>query len=384
MSEPRSFTLRVTRGCRAFTIVELLVAIGVTAILVTLMLSVTINVLKGWNQSSGKLSNENQARLVLEYLSKDLQGAILRRDTGTWLAATIQDEQTGTGDTGMSGSRFTADWSGTVKPTAINGSFAINPAERLLKNYKFGQAGVWLRFFTIPPDNVPGAISNTSAPRAVGYQMTRVRVKGSDQYVYALFRSEVRPGGTASGSTFSLGYDLFQDKDDDPSYNLGNMATVGNPGTIRRPHFSQIIANNVIDFGVRLYGRDSGAEVEIFPVRRDGVGAALGLPATGVPLTYAASLRDPSTAPDVDAIGNASDIIYGDDTTASGHNPIYPTAAEVLVRILTPEGARLIAALEAGQLGNPDGLTTDEHWWKIAEEHSDVFTRRIEILSRAF
>jgi|GEM_PF-260120 hypothetical protein len=396
MPELRPFVSRLFKARRAFTIIELLVAIGVTVVLVALMLNISVNVLNGWNRSSGKLRNENQARLVLDYLSQDLQGAILKYDTNTWLAATIQRDQSGTGDAGISGTVFTANWPASgVKPGASNGSFEINPGgaatpgERLLKNYRFGQAGVWLRFFTVPPDNSdPTDLASASAPRAVAYQMARVRVKGSDQHMYALFRSEVRPGGTGSGSTFSVGYDLFMSEGTSPSpgYNAGN-AGKGNPGTVRQPHPDHIIGTDVIDFGVRLYGRENGAEVEIFPVRRDAAGNVLGglaQVAGGPPLTYAASLRDPSNAPDVAGIGDALDILYGDDPTVSGHTPIYPTAAELLVRILTPEGARQIAALEAGQIIPPDDLSVNEYWWRIAEEHSDVFTRRVEIRSSGF
>lgn len=395
MPEPRS-SFRLNEERSAFTIVELLVAIGVTAVLVALILNITINVLNGWSRSSGKLRNENQARFVLDYLSQDIQGAILKYDTNTWLAATIQRDQGGIGDAAMSGTKFTASWSGsTVKPGAGDGSFVINPSERLLKNYRFGQAGVWLRFFTIPPDNATTGLSDTSAPRAVAYQMTRVRINGSDQNSYMLFRSEVRPGGTTSGSTFSHGYDLFLDKDStdadgSPGYNSttdGNredVASRANATRVRSPHIDHVLATDVIDFGIRLYGRENGAEVEIFPVRRGVSGTALGAVAGGAPLTYAASLRNPATAPDVTGIGSASDILYGDDPGVSGHSPIYPTAAELLVRILTPEGARQIAALEAGQLAAPDGLSPEAHWWKIAEEHSDVFTRRVEIRSTVY
>ncbi len=386
------FSLKQSRG---FTIIELLVAVGVTAILVALMLSITINILSGWNRSSGKLSNENQARLILDILSQDIQGAILRYDSNAWFVATIQDDQSGAGDSGMTTTTFTADWpSSGIKPQASSNSFVINPSERLISNYRFGQAGVWLRFFTVPPDGASTNLSDTSAPRAVAYQMLRAQVNGSAQSSYMLFRSEVRPGGTSSGSTFSHGYDLFQgrmvtDSDGSPGYNStahGNredIASRSNATRVRSPHVDHVIGTNVIDFGIKIYGKEAGAEVELFPVRRNSAGASLGAVASAPPLTYAASLRNPaSPPPDILRIGNAANIIYGDNPTVDGHSPIYPTAVEVLVRILTPEGARLIAALEANQIAAPDGLSPQAHWWRIAEQHSDVFTRRIDIRAK--
>jgi prepilin-type N-terminal cleavage/methylation domain-containing protein len=364
------FSFKQSRG---FTIIELLVAVGVTAILVALMLTITINILNGWNRSSGKLSNENQARLILDQLSQDLQGVIMRRDANTWLAVTAQrDQPAGNGDSGLStGTPFAGAWGGTVKPTAGNGSFEINPSGRQIADYRFGQAGVWLRFFTTPPDNATTDLSDTSAPRAVAYQMIRVRVGTSDQYTYGLFRSEVRPFNAAdNNSTFGIGYDLFMDQTASPSYNAGN-AGEGNVGNVRRPPGSRILAVNVIDFGVKLYGRSGNAEVELFPIRRNAAGNAVdangdpATPPTNTPFTFAASSRNPAPAPNITGVGS---INYG-----------YPTAAEVMVRILSPEGVRLISALEAGNLARPPEASNDaEHWWLIARQHSDVFTRRIE------
>lgn len=362
---------------RGFTIIELLVAVGVTAILVALMLNITISVLNGWNRSSGKLSNDNQARLILDLLSQDLQGVIMRRDANTWLAATAQQTQSGNGDSGLNtGTPFAGAWDGTVKPTAASGSFEINPSGRKIADYRFGQAGVWLRFFTTPPDNATTDLINTSAPRAVAYQLIRVRVGASDQYSYGLFRTESRPFNPANdNSTFGVGYDLFMDETATLSYNRGN-GTDGNAGNIRRPPGVRILAVNVIDFGVKLYGRSGSVEVELFPVRRNSDGNPASLdgngnpytPPSNTPFTFAASSRNPVPAPNITGVGT---IDYG-----------YPTAAEVMVRILSPEGVRLISALEAGNLTLPPEATNGaEHWWLIARQHSDVFTRRIDLRS---
>jgi hypothetical protein len=50
--------------------------------------------------------------------------------------------------------------------------------------------------------------------------------------------------------------------------------------------------------------------------------------------------------------------------------------------VLTDEGARLIEAYERGNLESPPGSDRKAHWWKIAEEHSEVFTERIPIVAR--
>jgi hypothetical protein len=45
-----------------------------------------------------------------------------------------------------------------------------------------------------------------------------------------------------------------------------------------------------------------------------------------------------------------------------------------MVRILTPEGVRLIQAIEQG--------TLQADWWETALRNSQVYTRRIEIKSK--
>lgn len=296
----------------AFTIVELLVAVAVTAVLVTFMVTVTSNVLSAWNRSSGVLSAGNQARTIMDQISQDLEGAIIRRGSDVMFAATIQaDAPSGLGS-----------WSGVTKPQAD--SLAVLPpapgVERALVEHRFGQAGVWLRFFTTPSDNTPDPVSgqvplsNISAPRAVAYQMQRVDM-GGGQYSYLLYRSEVDPE-----QVFSLGYDL---------------ATSYTGGVIRNPSRQWIIGNDVIDFGIRLYERTaSGGLTQIFPVK--------------------------------------DEAIVGDFAASTTNG--YPAVAEVFLRILSPEGVRQLAALEAGS------ITGD--WWTIAEQNSQVYTRRIEIKSK--
>ena len=61
----------------------------------------------------------------------------------------------------------------------------------------------------------------------------------------------------------------------------------------------------------------------------------------------------------------------------------FPDLAEVMLRVLTDEGARLIAAYETGRLQPPAGVTPADYWWTLAEAHSEVFTRQIVLPSRS-
>src|SRR5690606_23550639 len=147
---------------KGFTIIELLVAVGVTALLVTLMINIVTTVLTNWNRTSGTLSSGNQARMILDQISQDLQGAILKTDGNVWIAASIQ---AGGGAAGMSKEAWFAG-----KPSTVS----INPTSLDIEECSFGQAGVWLRFFPTPSDiNQAGDLTTISAPRAVSYQMIR-------------------------------------------------------------------------------------------------------------------------------------------------------------------------------------------------------------------
>lgn len=362
---------------RAFTIIELLVALGITALMVTLMVNISINLLKAWNTSGGQLSAGNQARAALDYLSQDLQAAVFRRDDNIWLAATVQrNPPAGNGDENIT-SVFNTAWTltgGNMKPDgggAVAAANSLDLAGTLpvdaqddgkIENVRFGKAGVWLRFFTTPPD-INSSPSTTSALRAVSYQISRGRVgpaASSDQYFYALFRSEVAPD-----ITFTNGYNITGAAYD---------TTAGAGGIIRTPTINEIIANNVIDFGVRLYERDSsGNLLEVFPTRRNAAGAVTTLP-TAAPVTLLATTDTPIP-------------VYAGYGNNAGTNlaPAMPVVAEVMLRVLTPEGQRILQAFEEGKVARPaDVATNDEYWWQIATQYSQVYTRRVEIRATAF
>lgn len=309
-------TRRASRS--AFTVIELLVAVGVTALLVSLMLGIVINITGGWNRSAGTLESGNQSRVILDQIASDLQAAILRNDTNVWMAATVQSEST-------------PDWTGDANnifsiPTATGSSLPK------LEDYRFGPYGVWFRFFT----TVPGTntdLSTLSAPRAVGYQIIRLPVvAGSSEVRYQLFRSEVLPN-----ITFQTGYDLT-----DPNYNTTGTATDNGSLSLRLPDRANVIGNNVVDFGVRIFV--SGDPNPRFP--------------TDPPTTFLATTS----------------------TSKGSANIGMPESVEVFVRILTNEGVQQLALFENPPPGytRPDGAT----WWDIVQAHSRVYTRRVDLKAK--
>ncbi|HLP08767.1 MAG TPA: prepilin-type N-terminal cleavage/methylation domain-containing protein [Opitutaceae bacterium] len=335
-----------------FTLVELLVASAITVVLAGIMIAMLAQMSRTWVRSGGGLAARQQAEQALDVLARDLESAILHRDGRVWLAATIQPDQSGAGDAGGT----LGAWSppvrkpGAANPGSASSSLALEPASGRIEDCRFGMAGVWLRFVANVPDRnaQPG---DTSAPRVISYQIVRRAVSaaaGSAQR-YALFRAEVRPYADESParerSAFVVGFDVFA-----PAYNsAAGGGNLGDAGTVRRPRRDLLLANDVIDFGVRFFRRDPsapGGERVLFPRANGNLGFAA---------TTDAEARPPN--PDV-AAGAMS---YG-----------FPTEAELLVRVLTEEGARQIEALEAGRLAG-------RGWWEIALAHSVVLTRSMAL-----
>jgi len=116
------------------------------------------------------------------------------------------------------------------------------------------------------------------------------------------------------------------------------------------------LASNIIDFGIRAYHLEknsfgTGNLVQIFP-----------------PI-------------DISSPGN----LLAEEFMATSYKAyqtlnnktfyLFPDVIDVMVRVLSMEGARLVEAFENGSVPSTDNL----NWWSIAEEHSEVYIRRIKI-----
>lgn len=356
---------RATRR-RAFTVVELLVALGITAVMAGMLIGITAQVMDVWNRSRGSLAVANQVKIALDRLAGDLESLCLRNDGGVWLAATVQgDQTTAAGDSGSAFARWTAGVQ--TKPRAVDSPSSLElqpdgplvPAElQHLEEFRFGMAGVWLRFFTVEPDRNDGGLGSLSAPRAVAYQILRYQEGDADSpFQYGLFRSWAGPD-----RSFAAGMSLFDTLAVPSSvaeYNIGDASSSGLAGNIRRPRRESLLANNVVDFGVRIWCRDSSGNLVV---------------------------RFPLTATNYGFAGRGGNFAPGDLNTvppaAAGTPPVFedmsfgfPEEIEVFLRVLTDEGA---AQLDAFEKGRVPGAA----WWDIVLESSVVHTRRIRVGSR--
>jgi prepilin-type N-terminal cleavage/methylation domain-containing protein len=316
-----------------FTLLELLVAAAITLVLAGIMLSVTASALAAWHRAQGVQDTATIASLALDLLERDLQSAVARNDTHVWLASDVVNS---TAQVAVHGWFVT----GSIKPAGAQSQQLLptGPAPHI-EEARFGLSGCWLRFFTGKSDT-NGTGRDLSAPSAVGYQILRRRIGATGgEARYRLYRADVRQTASGSGrpGTFQSGYDIT----------IGNYATAsttqGDAGTVLTPATADALADNVVDFGLWFYVRTPSGDLQRV------------YPATNADLSW----RMPQGG-------------------------MVPQVADVMLRVLTQDGATQINAIESGLIVRPAIYATDaEWWWAVALANSSVFTRRIELKGRA-
>ena len=325
-------------SCSAFTLLELLVAVAITLVIAGLMLAVTTQVLNLWRRTQGAHLQASTARQVFELLERDLAAALHRHYANRWLALDILDTPVALTNHGWLAT-------GAMKP-ANGGSLRPLPEPdanglRRLREARFGFSGAWLRFVTT---NVE---SGGSLPAVVAYQVVRRPVTGDPVVAnpapvrYALYRSVV-----STAETFAQGYDVtaaaYGSTSNTPSSALSTAFRL--PRNVTNPSHANLLAANVVDFGCWLYRRDAAGElVRIYP-------------------------------------GAAGDVTHHAVGQSAADDSRFPAVADVMIRILSEEGATLVEAMELGRVERPPQHASDaDWWWAVVEVNSTVFIRRIEI-----
>ena len=74
-----------------FTVLELMVAVAVTALLATALLSISSRVLETQRLATEALETNQVAQFVLDQIQEDLQCAIYQNNGNTWMAISILD-----------------------------------------------------------------------------------------------------------------------------------------------------------------------------------------------------------------------------------------------------------------------------------------------------
>jgi len=358
-----------------FTVLELMVAVAVTALLATALLSISSRVLETQRLASEALETNQVAQFVLDQIQEDLQCAIYQNDGNTWMAINILDTKEN------SKSWEFADDEDPDKGKPLDDSLRLVmahwPEDEILpeneydvfkqapfEKSRFGVAGTWLRFFTQAPELEQNS-TNTSAPRAVAYQIIRHSLTGAQASSkrFQLFRSDV-----SAKNTFEAGYNLHPDKTKYPdipyyfdysgSLDSNDRNTPRIPSSILNPIVldpdysptSFSLAANIIDFGVRAYVLErnsfgTGKLIQVFPTFN-----------SGQPNEFLVT------------------SLLKDHKLGFLHHS-FPDVIDLFVRVLTNKGARLLENFENGMFQSND----KQNWWTIAEENSEVYVRRVKI-----
>lgn len=350
------------RSGGGFTLMELMVAAVITAVIVGFIVAIVSKVSGFWTRTSGKLSAGAQARHVLDQLTLDLSSAAYRDDGNVWMAVDVLNNSNG-GATNL--------WQIAAANAKPVGGVSLAMNASTLSTARFGTAGVWLRCFTTKRgSNATTDATTLSAPVAVGYQIIRRLSSptavgtGATKTAYLFHRSEARPA-TANGrpGVLESGYNLTSAAYTTSTATTNNGATTGDPRSIQVPgsrtNFASVIADNVVDFGVRCYVRDAAQP-------------------TGLRLVFPAT-NENGTASNVATARLRAQLPPGTPATSANYNFVFPDVVDVMVRVLTDEGARLISTFEQpnSPLTLPAGMNAQTYWWQLATANSEVFTRRI-------
>ncbi len=81
-------TQRTSAIKRGFTLMELMVAMAITTIIVTVLVSITSLALDTWNRSRAELRASRQAKSMIDTMSRDFESLVTRKgNTSEWLSA---------------------------------------------------------------------------------------------------------------------------------------------------------------------------------------------------------------------------------------------------------------------------------------------------------
>jgi prepilin-type N-terminal cleavage/methylation domain-containing protein len=89
-------TPKISRHSSGFTLIELMVAMAITTIIVTVLVSITGIALDSWQRGRAEIRASRQAKSMLDTMAKDFESLVSRRGNNfEWLYAKVTDELPG-------------------------------------------------------------------------------------------------------------------------------------------------------------------------------------------------------------------------------------------------------------------------------------------------
>lgn len=89
-------TQRISLSKRGFTLMELMVAMAITTIIVTVLVSITSIAIDTWNRSRSELRGARQAKAMVDTMARDFEALVTRRGNEfEWLSAESPQQSVG-------------------------------------------------------------------------------------------------------------------------------------------------------------------------------------------------------------------------------------------------------------------------------------------------
>ncbi|MEO8615654.1 MAG: prepilin-type N-terminal cleavage/methylation domain-containing protein [Luteolibacter sp.] len=86
---------------RGFTLMELMVAMAITSIIVTVLVSITSIALETWNRSRAELRASRQGKMMVDFMARDFESLVTRKgNANEWLSAKVDPGIATLGDAG--------------------------------------------------------------------------------------------------------------------------------------------------------------------------------------------------------------------------------------------------------------------------------------------
>jgi len=381
---------RVTQG---FTLVEILTATAIMAVIVGFVMTIMTQVLDVWNSSSDQLELSGQAQVGLDLLKQDLQQAYFRRDGTQWMVLTTEMPQ----PEGTSGAQYPA-LDATIGTMASR--LMLYAPTTLRQTADTPPAGA-----TATPNQLFGDVC------AIEYRMTYgplFAINPTAQPVLALHRAVLNPettmmglrtGGAATGVPFlqmgniSAGSANGSANDLTAAWNTLDDATVNNG--IDNPILLPPAANgdtlsvyggkspattvlyNVAQFIVTLSFYDTTQPTGISTYSYSGAwfGGNATMSQTNIPVPF-------GTFPPLPTTVSTTALIDYSGATRDPHTnmpPPYNLAyADVTLTLITDEGATKFASSPSTYLVKPaSGGSSMGPWTQFLLQYGRTFTERV-------
>ncbi|MBN2235271.1 MAG: prepilin-type N-terminal cleavage/methylation domain-containing protein [Opitutales bacterium] len=299
---------------RNFTLIEWVVAVALGSVLMVAIIWSVNRLVQGGSRTVAASGIESDAWRMLDRLTIDAQSLVRPSGNRMNFSTRIPEE-------GWVPSSWGVEAGGMLKPDDRQIGSAVTWG-RGFTDERWGRTGgVWMAMGQGSATE-PALKGTGPGVGAFSWYLCRMTLgSGPDaRMAYCLMR-----GSANVEETFRAAYDL-----EDPVLSASLY-----PET---PDIEHVMGLNVIDFGVRLWGRDptDGSMRLLFPSEASRLGSGWQIGLRGSP-----------------APGSGAMVL------------------EVFVRVLDSDGARLIHELEEGTLRSD--------WWGIAERHSKVFSTRIPV-----